>query len=115
MTKTPIRLMKIPVLAISLILMRPLPNTIAFGGVATGIINAHEADSVAGIMSIKGFILIATATEARIGRIISVVAVFEVSSVRKVRLKQTIAVTPNGATPAKLLNCLPIREESPVT
>jgi hypothetical protein len=66
-------------------------------------------------MSINGCILIATATEARMGRIISVVAVFEVNSVKNVRLKQTVAVTMNGATPANPANCLPIREESPVT
>ncbi len=43
-----------PFLAIWGILTHPLPKTIAFGGVATGIMNANEAESVAGTISIKG-------------------------------------------------------------
>jgi hypothetical protein len=62
------------------------------GGVATGIMNAHDADRVAGIISSRGFARMATATDARIGRIISVVAVFDVSSVRKVRPQLTSAI-----------------------
>lgn len=34
----------------SLILIRPVPKTIAFGGVATGNMNANEAHTVAGII-----------------------------------------------------------------
>ena len=47
MTNTPIRLTARPTLAISAIFMRPLPKMMAFGGVATGIMKAHDADSVA--------------------------------------------------------------------
>ena len=56
--------------AISAILMRPLPKTIALGGVATGIIKAHDADSVAGIIISNGLIRSSTESAARIGRII---------------------------------------------
>ena len=41
--------MKKPVLNISFILTCPDPKIIALGGVATGSINAHESDIVAGI------------------------------------------------------------------
>jgi len=43
-------------LAISEILIRPLPNIIALGGVATGIMNAQDAEIVAGIISSKELI-----------------------------------------------------------
>ena len=53
-TKMPARFKKNPILAISKTRTRLLPNIIAFGGVATGIMNAQDAASVAGIISIKG-------------------------------------------------------------
>jgi hypothetical protein len=84
----PIKFKDIPVFAISAMRRRRVPKIIAFGGVATGIIKAQEADRVAGIIRSKGLILIATATPAKIGRTISVVAVFEVSSVKKVSMAQ---------------------------
>jgi hypothetical protein len=87
----------------------------ALGGVATGIIKAQEAESVAGIMSISGFVFMATATDASIGKIISVVAVLEVNSVKKVRLKQITSIIRNGDTPASPENLLPRRVERPVT
>lgn len=43
-----------PVRAICPTVIRPLPKTIAFGGVATGIMNAMEAESVAGTMRKRG-------------------------------------------------------------
>lgn len=42
-TITPMMLSRKPAWTISLILRRPVPNTMAFGGVATGIMKAHEA------------------------------------------------------------------------
>ena len=44
------------------ILIRQLPNTIALGEVATGIINAQEAEIVAGIISNRGLVSITTTT-----------------------------------------------------
>ena len=50
-----IRMLRInPARAISEMVTQPLPKTIALGGVATGNINANEADKVAGIISING-------------------------------------------------------------
>lgn len=45
---------KNPALRMSVARIRPIPNTIVFGGVATGSINPSEAASVAGTISING-------------------------------------------------------------
>ena len=47
MTITENKFIQIPFLNISSIFSRPDPKTIAFGGVATGSINAQEAANVA--------------------------------------------------------------------
>ena len=104
MTITPIMFINIPTLAISAILIRPLPKTMALGGVATGIMKAHDAERVAGIISSKGFAFMAKATDANMGRIISVVAVLDVSSVKKVRPVQMMEVIRTGDIPASPAN-----------
>lgn len=101
MKTTPIRLINKPALTISPILTRPLPNTMALGGVAIGIIKAHDAESVAGIMSRRGLVFMATAMDARMGRIICVVAVLDVNSVRKVSVVQTTPIIARGLKPAR--------------
>ena len=63
--------------------MRPEPNTIAFGGVATGSINAQEAAKVKGRMSSVVGMPILIATAAKIGTSNAVLAVLLDSSVRK--------------------------------
>ena len=93
---TPKRLMKNPIFAICAILTLPVPNIIALGGVATGIINAIEAEMVAGIINKSGLMPIAAAVAAKIGSNVCVVAVFEVSSVKKVNRKQTAITIKNG-------------------
>ena len=85
-----------PVLAISAIRNLLVPKIMAFGGVATGSMNAIEAEMVAGSMRNKGFTSMETDNPANIGRIISVVAVFEVNSVRKVTSRQIIKITTKG-------------------
>ena len=100
MMRTPMRLIKTPTLAISAILIRPLPKTMALGGVATGIIKAQDAESVAGIISNSGLAFMAKATDANMGRIISVVAVLDVSSVKKVKPVQMMEVIRIGDIPA---------------
>ena len=108
-------LIKTPTLAISAILIRPLPKTIALGGVATGIIKAQDAESVAGIINNIGFVFMAKATDAKIGRIISVVAVLDVNSVKKVRPKQMMRIITIGGIPASPANLFPINVDRPVT
>jgi len=81
---TPAMLRTRPVFTISKIFILLEEKIIVFGGVATGSMNAIEAESVAVIIRSNGLIPMATETEAKIGRIICVVAVFDVSSVRNV-------------------------------
>tara|TARA_R110002050_G_scaffold123316_1_gene242057 strand:- start:965 stop:1492 length:528 start_codon:yes stop_codon:yes gene_type:complete len=57
-------------------------KTIAFGGVATGKMNAKEEETVKGIMNKRGFCPIAIAISATIGRIILIEAVLLINSVR---------------------------------
>ena len=90
-----------PTRAISAMVRRLLPNTMAFGGVATGIMNAQDADMVAGIINTSGCVPVSTATDASMGRIISVVAVLLVSSVRNVMARHTSRINANvGNAPA---------------
>lgn len=110
-----IRLIKTPAFAISDILILPLPSTIALGGVAVGSINAQDAEIAAGIINSRGFVFVAMATDAKMGRIISAVAVFEVNSVKNVITKQMIIIIMIGGMSAKPLNLLPMKSESPVT
>ncbi len=62
-----IRLIIKPVLIMSRMRRRPDANTIAFGGVATGIMNAIDADNVTGSINNRGLISICFATEATTG------------------------------------------------
>ncbi len=73
----------IPALTISDIFNSLEPNTTAFGGVATGNMNAHEAARVVPTRSKKGFICIIFAMGIITGRSIAVVAILEVISVKK--------------------------------
>lgn len=92
MTTAPTRFITRPVVAIRLTEILPVPKIIALGGVATGSIKAIEADIVAGIISISGFIPVVIAIPARIGSTISVVAVLDVNSVRNVITRQIIRI-----------------------
>ena len=114
MKTAPTMFITIPAFAISAILTRPLPKIIAFGGVATGNIKAQEAESVAGIIRNRGFIFISRESAAKIGRIIWVVAVLDVTSVKKVRPMQTIKTMMIGCNPARPENFCPINVERPV-
>ena len=82
-----IRLTAKPTLAILGTVRKPLPNTMAFGGVAAGNINAIEEANVAEIMSKYGWICIARAQVAMIGRKVVETAVFDITSVRNIKTK----------------------------
>ena len=74
----------------------------ALGGVATGNMNANDADKVAGNMSSSGWKLAATAAAPITGKIIVDVAVLDVSSVKKViprHTSKTTAHTGNDDNP----------------
>jgi hypothetical protein len=91
----------IPVLIMSCIRTSPLPNTMALSGVATGSMKAHEADNVAGIISSRGLTWIVAARDPRMGNITWAVAVFEVSSVKKVSMVHTEATRNTGENKPK--------------
>ena len=110
---TPIRFRVIPARIISPIFTSPVPKTIAFGGVATGSMNAHEADSVAGIIKRSGSIPIAVPSDPSTGRTISVVAVFDVSSVKNVSIEQTDITIATGGKSPSAVNWPPSQSERP--
>ena len=85
----------------------------ALGGVATGIMKAQVADKVAGIISMSGLIFAATAIEASRGRIISVVAILDVSSVRKVSVVQMTATMLSSDVPSNPPNPDPTYSDRP--
>ena len=74
---------KNPFLTISGIFKKPEPKTIAFGGVATGNINAHEADTEAATINTNGCKSNSRQMGAKMGSIIAMVAIFEAISVKK--------------------------------
>ena len=74
---------KKPFLTMSEIFKYPELKTIAFGGVATGNINAHDAAKVADTIKIKGCKSSLNDTAAKIGRNSEIVAILEVTSVKK--------------------------------
>ena len=68
----------------SLIFTLPLPNTTALGGVAMGSIKAQLAAIVVGITKNRGFTSKPIAKIIRIGEKVATVAVFELSSVKRI-------------------------------
>ena len=85
-----------PALTICDIFIFPEEKTMAFGGVATGNMNAIEAEMVAGTIIKRGLKPRANAVPFIIGSNAAVVAVLEVSSVKKVKSKQIIKTISNG-------------------
>lgn len=79
-----------PALTISVCLIIPVPNTIAFGGVATGNIKAQDAPKPIINAKPKDWIFKACAIEINIGTSNAALAVFEVNSVKKMIKVATI-------------------------
>ena len=90
MTITPKRFNINPFRAISITLNLPDPNTMALGGVATGSINAHDAATVAGTIKKNGCSPMAIAVAPKMGRIMVAIAVFEMTSVKKMVAETTM-------------------------
>ena len=93
---TPTRFSIIPPLTILDMGTYPDPNTMALGGVATGSMNAHDAEMVAGIISRRGFSFRAIAVPIITGNRAAVVAVLLVNSVKYVISRHIIATTSRG-------------------
>src|SRR5690554_2487168 len=90
-----------PALIISEIFMWPLENTMAFGGVATGIMKAQLAAMAAGTVNSSGETSCDIARAPSSGRNAVAVAVLLVTSVRKIITPATrIIITSTGKVPA---------------
>src|SRR5690554_6009754 len=94
------RVMAKPFWIMWLILRCPLANTMAFGGVATGIMKAQLAASAVGIASNTGETPMDTASAPISGRKVAAVAVLLVISVSRL-MEATTTPTSNraGSTP----------------
>ena len=91
-TKAAIKFKLIPAFIISLISTWPLPKITAFGGVAIGNINAQLAAIVVGMTKNKGFTFNPIAKIINIGVKVATVAVFELSSVKKIISKTEMSI-----------------------
>ena len=91
---------KIPPCIISLCLISPVPKTIAFGGVATGMINAQLAPIPITIVRVSAGNPVAGATLANTGTRRAADAVLLVNSVKEMINTVTIKIIMNlGAPP----------------
>jgi hypothetical protein len=89
-----------PALIILGIVNKPDPNTIAFGGVATGSMKAQLAANVTGAAKIIGFIPISIAIAPMTGRNVAVVAILLVNSVKKIIIiAMSITIKDIGRSP----------------
>ena len=103
-----------PAFAICGIVTVPDPKMMAFGGVATGSIKAQDAEMAAGTTNKNGWIFIANAVTAKIGIKMVEVAVFEVTSVKKVSIKHVIIIIMSSGTVEKKLRLFPIHSAKPL-
>ena len=116
MTSAPMTLSANPERAMVLVLTMPVPNTMAFGAVATGNIKAQLADKAAGTMSAAGSMPAARPAAANTGISNVVVAVLDVTSVKNVTAKQMVMVmktTGQAVMPKSFASQLPMDVESP--
>ena len=104
----------VPPRTISCMLTWPVPNTIAFGTVATGSMKAQDADMAAGTIISSGLTPTATAVAAKMGISKVVVAVLEVISVRNVTLKQMHKMSKGKGKVANTVNCCAISSAKPL-
>ena len=105
-----------PVRIISDCLINPVPNTIAFGGVATGSIKAHEAPMPITSTNTSLGIPICSAIAANTGTNSAADAVLEANSVKKM-IKAEIAIITrmSGAADKALATVSPSTKEAPET
>lgn len=92
----------------------PELKTMAFGGVATGIIKAQLAAIAVGMISNRGLIPNPTATAAKIGPKAETVAMLLDSSVTKITVVQTIIIKTTRGSPFKSLTVQPMNSATPV-
>ena len=93
--------------------MRPVPKTIALGGVPTGSMKAQLALIAAGTIKRPGSIPATIAAGARSGISKTVVAVLLVVSVRKVTASAMAAMMTRGCRPERTASCWATNFDSP--
>lgn len=103
---------QMPDLTMSVISSSPDPKTMAFGPVAMGSINAQEEAIVAGIISKKGCISMASASEARTGSMMDAVATLEVTSVKKLIDREIVNMMRNRGSTCTDVSCFPSHSAS---
>ncbi len=86
----------------------------AFGGVATGSMNAHEAEIVAGIINKRGCIPMPAAVLASTGMKRLVVAMLDVSSVVKVKVVHVNEIMIGSGTLPNKDSCVPNHSAKPL-
>ena len=92
----------------------PLPNITAFGGVATGSINAQLAAIVHGMAKKSGLTFMPIAKAINMGANVAIVAVLEFSSVKKIINVTKIIIRRKILYPSKNTEKLPIQLARPV-
>lgn len=115
MTITQIIFIRKPALTMSIGFILAAAKTIAFGGVATGNMNAYEQVTVAGNMRKSGFTPIVTAISDRMGRRMLAVAVLDATSVIVAVIMQMINMMANGGSTFNPDNCAPSQTDRPDT
>ena len=103
-----------PAFIIVAIVNLPDPQTIAFGGVATGNIKAQLAARQTGTVSDTGSTPMPIATAPKTGKNVEVVATLEVTSVKKIIKAATASIKKIGGTLLNILNPSPIQTPRPL-
>ena len=107
MTTLPTRFMMNPFLAMKSGFISPVENTMEFGAVATGNINAQEVLNTAGNIKMMGSIWLLVATDANKGISKLALAVLLVVSVRKVTKRQMLNTMAQRGRLVKKASCSP--------
>lgn len=113
MVTTPIIFSMDPALTMSMTLRLPKEKAMALGGVATGSMKARLEAKVQGIITYIGWILMATAIEARMGRNSVVVAVLLEHSVKRATSKHSRIEMANGGMFCRGMRVSPSHADSP--
>ena len=107
-------LSQIPARIISPIRILPVPKTMAFGGVPTGIMNAQEAPNVVQRSSVTGLIFSDSEIAATSGIIVAASAVLEVNSEAMTAMAVTPVVIPQSGRPESPMAAEPTTCAAPV-
>ena len=111
---TAMMLSQMPAFTMSAIFKRPVPKTIAFGGVPTGIMKAHEQAMTIAKSGASGLMWRLSEAAATTGIIVAARAVFDVTSETKVMMVEVPVMKTRSLTPWKIDAWAPMRAATPV-